>query len=344
MISIQLHVILQIIFIVASSAAVATFDRNASHPYIVKKTWVENFVRFQYVFERKGAKTKIIPLGCVPTNRDDGALLEVGERFIGTDFVFACEESEDGVISYDAVACVDMLGKEMMLGEMRKLANGTVVLHCNIYGGALKKVVERAAGCFFNETVYGEDEMWIEPLINGKRMRKSKIQKKVSSNGNNSRLTGRLMECFRPHHSYYESHVIGCAIGRIGVRFEEFVELDRGVFAQCEQDDTGNVRLRPVQLDDLSCTYNNQTYAHLSTWTDNERAARMTCSYGSPQKTGCSFNGSTFDIGQELPLSNGCTFLCHPQSNVYVCDQRLGNWTVDDRRALQRTSRKGFSI
>nr|CDJ82363.1 Hypothetical protein CBG16593 [Haemonchus contortus] len=143
MISIQLHVILQIIFIVASSAAVATFDRNASHPYIVKKTWVENFVRFQYVFERKGAKTKIIPLGCVPTNRDDGALLKVGERFIGTDFVFACEESEDGVISYDAVACVDMLGKEMMLGEMRKLANGTVVLHCNIYGGALKKVVER---------------------------------------------------------------------------------------------------------------------------------------------------------------------------------------------------------
>ncbi|PIO73461.1 hypothetical protein TELCIR_04568 [Teladorsagia circumcincta] len=133
-----------------------------------------------------------------------------------------------------------MYGKEMMLGEMRKLGNGTVILHCNIYGGALKKVVERAAGCFFNDTIYGEDQLWIEPLINENRMSKNKKQKKISPTLNATQLTGRLMECFRPHHSYYESHVIGCAIGRIGVRFDEFVELDLGKYAQCEQDDTGN--------------------------------------------------------------------------------------------------------
>ncbi|PIO57853.1 hypothetical protein TELCIR_20727, partial [Teladorsagia circumcincta] len=142
------------------------------------------------------------------------------------------------------------------------------------------------AGCFFNDTIYGEDQLWIEPLINEKRMRKNKKQRKISQTVNATQLTGRLMECFRPHHSYYESHVIGCAIGRIGVRFDEFIELDLGKYAQCEQDDTGNVRLRPVQLDDLSCTHNNRTYAHLSTWTDNERGARMTCNYGNLQKIG----------------------------------------------------------
>lgn len=30
-------------------------------------------------------------------------MLKVGGRFSGTDFVYACEESEDGVMSYDAV-------------------------------------------------------------------------------------------------------------------------------------------------------------------------------------------------------------------------------------------------
>ncbi|KAK5983730.1 hypothetical protein GCK32_007659 [Trichostrongylus colubriformis] len=332
----QQHVFLQIIVLIATTAAVAVFDRNATRPYVVKKTWVENFIRFQYIFEAKSAKPKIVPLGCVPTNRDDGALLEVGKRFIDTDFVFACEENEDGVMSYDAVACVDMYGKEMMLGEMRKLTNGTVILHCNIYGGALKKVVERAAGCFFNDTIYGEDQQWIEPLINEKRMRKNMKQKKMPSNGNGTQLTGRLMECFRPHHSYYESHVIGCAISRVGVRFDEFIDLGGGNYAQCEQDDTGNVKLRSVQLNDLSCTQNNQTYAHLSIWTDEERGARMTCNYGNLQKIGCYFDGRLYGIGQELPLINGCMFLCHPQSNVYVCDQRLGNWTVQENRVLQR--------
>lgn len=31
----------------------------------------------------------------------------------------------------------------------------------------------------------------------------------MPSTMNTTELTGRMMECFRPHHSYYESHVIG---------------------------------------------------------------------------------------------------------------------------------------
>lgn len=33
-------------------------------------------------------------------------------------------------------------------------------------------------------------------------------------------------------------------------------------------------------------------------------------------------------IGQEVKISNGCTFLCHPQTNVYICDRRLGDFSV----------------
>lgn len=51
---------------------------------------------------------------------------------------------------------------------------------------------------------------------------------------------------------------------------------------------------------------------------------------------GCLVDGRPFVIGQELRLSNGCTFMCHPQSNVYVCDEKLGNWTIDENQ-VQRS-------
>ncbi|VDL75487.1 unnamed protein product [Nippostrongylus brasiliensis] len=104
------QLLIQILFFVTTATAAAVFERNFTRPYVVKKTWVENFVQFQYIFEGKSAKPKIVPLGvfvkvpgCVPTNRDDGELLKVGGRFFGADFVYACEQSEDGVVSYDAV-------------------------------------------------------------------------------------------------------------------------------------------------------------------------------------------------------------------------------------------------
>ncbi|KHJ93305.1 hypothetical protein OESDEN_06783 [Oesophagostomum dentatum] len=124
-------------------ASAAIFARNSSSPYVLKKTWVENFIKFQYIFQGKNATPKIVPLGCVPTNKDSGNVLKVGETFSDNDFVYACAESEDGIMSYEAIACVDGNGKRMQLGELRKLSNGTIILHCNIYGGALKKVVER---------------------------------------------------------------------------------------------------------------------------------------------------------------------------------------------------------
>ncbi|VDK45462.1 unnamed protein product [Cylicostephanus goldi] len=206
---ILIALILPCIFIHAATAAI--FVKSFAKPYVLKKTWVENFVKFQYIFEGKNATAKI----------DDGEVLKVGGTFADKDFEFACQQSEDGVLSYEAVACVDAHGQRMQLGEMRKLANGTVILHCNLYGGALKKVVERAAGCYYNETIYGEDEKWIEPLINENPTRRYKKVKPIKAklSGNTSELTGRLMECFRPHYSYYESHLIGkCLVNFLETR------------------------------------------------------------------------------------------------------------------------------
>lgn len=45
----------------ADSAAV--FDRNFTKPYVLKKTWVQNFIKFQYIFEGNQGKAKIVPLG-----------------------------------------------------------------------------------------------------------------------------------------------------------------------------------------------------------------------------------------------------------------------------------------
>ncbi|CAJ0599380.1 unnamed protein product [Cylicocyclus nassatus] len=324
--------LLSCISIYATTAAI--FDAKFTKPYVLKKTWVENFVKFQYIFEGRNATAKIVPVGCVPSNQDDGEVLKVGGTFADKDFEFACQQSEDGVLSYEAVACVDAHGKRMQLGEMRKLANGTVILHCNLYGGALKKVVERAAGCYYNETIYGEDEKWIEPLIDDKSMRRYKKVKPIKAklSGNTSELTGRLMECFRPHYSYYESHLIGCAVGNIGIRFEETMELGNGKILRCVQDEEGVIKLVNVELDELSCKLDNQTYAHLAKWKDEGRAAEMQCSYGHLKKTGCIMSGKSYGIGQEVQLTNGCIFLCHPQSNVYICDQHIGNWTVEETK------------
>ncbi|KIH54918.1 hypothetical protein ANCDUO_14933 [Ancylostoma duodenale] len=293
---------------------------------------------YQWFFTLYNSGQLVYWSGCVPTNQDDGDVMKVGDTFADTDFVFTCAQSEEGVMSYEAIACVDAHGKRMQLGEMRKLSNGTVILHCNIYGGAVKKVVERAAGCYFNETIYGEDELWVEPLRNGKpdKTFKKKVKfTKVKFDENGSQLSGRLMQCFRPHFSYYESQVIGCAVGRVGVRFDDIIELS-GKHFRCVQEDEGILKLNPVGIDEMSCKMDNQTYSHLANWTDTSRAAQMSCMYGHLKKTGCLVAERSIPIGQEVQISNGCVFLCHPQTNVYICDRKLGNWTIEESGGLEK--------
>ncbi|CCD61603.1 uncharacterized protein CELE_B0280.7 [Caenorhabditis elegans] len=294
----------------ADSAAV--FDRNFTKPYVLKKTWVQNFIKFQYIFEGNQGKAKIVPLGCAPTNVDGDNYLKPGERTFQHDFVFSCEEGEDGVLNYEAIACIDTQGEIMHPGETRSLSNGTVILHCNLYGGALKKVVERAAGCYFNETIYPEEEKWVEPQVNP----------------NDTSIDGRLMQCFRPHYSYYESHVVGCVIGKLGVLIDEFGQLLDGSYVKCVESEFGHVSLKSANVDELACTMDNKTYAHASQWTDVKKGANMRCNYRHIVKESCVLGTEILPIGQEVPVSRDCIFLCHPQTNVYICDNSLEEFKI----------------
>ncbi|CAB3403133.1 unnamed protein product [Caenorhabditis bovis] len=294
----------------------------------VLKTWVQNFIKFQYIFEGKHGKAKIVPLGCVPTNVDDGEMLKAGEQHQEHDFVFSCEQGADGVLNYEAIACVDAFGTIMYPGETRRLSNGTVVLHCNIFGGALKKVVERAAGCYFNETIFGEEEKWVE---------------RVKNTNDTNGMDGRLMQCFRPHYSYFESHVVGCVIGRLGILIGEFGLKPDGTYAKCVENELGNVRLVPASIDDLACKLDNVTHAHDTQWTDERRSAIMRCTYGHIVKTQCVIDGEIVPIGQEIPISRGCVFLCHPQTNVYICDDKLKEFKIVDKSSLSEMKTKAKS-
>ncbi|CAD6188475.1 unnamed protein product [Caenorhabditis auriculariae] len=315
------------------AASNAIFDRNFTKPYVLKKTWVQNFIKFQYIFEGKQRKAKIVPLGCVPSNIDDGEMLKVHEQHHGHDFVFSCEEGEDGVLNYEAIACVDAFGTPMYPGEARKLSNGTVILHCNIFGGALKKVVERVAGCYFNETIYGEDEKWIEPLAS--------VQAK---DDDGMTMNARLMQCFRPHYSYYESHVVGCVIGRIGVLVGEFGQLRNGDYVKCVESELGSVKIEPASLKDLACSLDNSTKEHNSEWRDDRRAAIMQCNYGHILKTKCLLDGQELPIGQEISVSQGCVFMCHPQTNVYICDTKLDEFHIVDESSNSTDLRAVFPV
>ncbi|KAF1761606.1 hypothetical protein GCK72_009862 [Caenorhabditis remanei] len=276
----------------------AVFDRNYTKPYVLKKTWVQNFIKFQYIFEGNQQKPKIVPLGCSPTNVDSDNYLKPGETSIEHDFLFSCEEGEDGVLNYEATACIDAHGEVMHPGETRRLSNGTVVLH--------------SAGCYFNETIYSEDEKWVEPQVNPA----------------DSSIDGRLMQCFRPHYSYYESHVVGCVIGKLGVLIGEFGQLLDGSYVKCVEAELGHVSLKTVNVDELQCKMDEQTFAHASQWTDDKKGANMKCNYGHIVKESCVIGNETLSIGQEVPVSRGCIFLCHPQTNVYICDDYLQEFQI----------------
>ncbi|CAI4229055.1 unnamed protein product [Auanema sp. JU1783] len=309
-------------FIILHSCVASIFDRNFTAPYVLKKKWVQNFIKFEYTFE--GKRAKITPIGCVPSNTEDGAVLASGEQFRGHDFVFACAEGEDGVLNYEAIACVDAYGSQMGIGETRKLSNGTAVMHCNIFGGALKKVVERAAGCYFNESIYGEDQQWVEPIV-----KEFRLKQLTSSDMSDVTLSGRLMQCFRPHFSYYESHVIGCVVDRLGLRIGEFAEYN-GTFIKCVENELGQVSIERAELESLSCEVDGRQFPHDSKWNDTKRSAEMYCSYNHVIKRGCLVDNQVVGIGQELKISNGCIYLCHPQTNVYICDEALGDFKIID--------------
>ncbi|KAF8358431.1 hypothetical protein PRIPAC_93426 [Pristionchus pacificus] len=333
----KLHLILSAFASVLAAETLEIFSKNLSMPYVVKKTWVDNFIKFNHVMETKSLRTRIVALGCVPSNQPDGRLLNVGEATRQHEFIFSCQQDAHGVISYDATACIDPLGNEMKIGDSRRLSNGTVIMHCAISGGVLKKVVEKASGCFFNNTLYGEDETWVEQIGEDSEeqvfMFRETTRPKLGRRQAvfvEPKLRGRLMQCFRPHYNFFESQLIGCVVGKFGIRIDEYAQIEPGVFVKCFEKESGGVGIKIIDRDELSCKMGNSTVPEGYVWIDTPRAAEFTCSSGNVVKKSCVLGSERIPLGKEVRLKNECVFVCHPGTNLYMCDKMLTDSIVID--------------
>ncbi|VDD85905.1 unnamed protein product [Enterobius vermicularis] len=270
-------------------------------PYIFRKAWVRNYVKFQYTFGNSTGRSTgdikpiaydhIYPAGCVPSNTNDGEMIKIGATYNETDFQYVCAESEDGIVSYEATdtavkklysmrlqygyiciqfkACIDPDGEIMKIGEAITMRDGTLLLACQLHGGVIKKTVQQFAfgisGCLHNDTLYGESETWVEPL-------------KVIMKKQNSLMTAVLMQCFRPHYSYFEAQIAGCVAGDTEIPLHSYEYID-GQYVHCVELDSGELDLVKIKESDLSCALDDKKYEHNETWFDEGRAAVLTCLY-----------------------------------------------------------------
>uniref|UniRef100_A0A8R1DFM2 Abnormal cell migration protein 18-like fibronectin type I domain-containing protein n=1 Tax=Caenorhabditis japonica TaxID=281687 RepID=A0A8R1DFM2_CAEJA len=242
--------------------------------------------------------------GCSPTNdNDDENYLKAGEKITKHDFVFKCHESQDGKLDYESVACIDPFGQAMKPGEKRMLSNGTIVLSCKVVGTSLKKVYERATGCFYNGIIYSDEETWVEP---------------VKDSPDNS-IDGLVKTCFNVRMSFHEVHTIGCAIGSTQILQGEVGKLPNGTFMKCVQYQDEHWMLKSVDDIDMSCQYENHTLPHDSLFADSDKFSIIQCLYGSTKKIGCVLKDKSVEVGKMAVLSNDCVLICAPTDTVYGC-------------------------
>ncbi|CAJ0578622.1 unnamed protein product, partial [Mesorhabditis spiculigera] len=303
------------------------FSVTGVKPFEVEKIWVQNFIKFQNILEKNGKK-KIIPLGCVPTNSENGTLLAINETLSNSDFLYTCKQDEDGVVNYEAIGCYSRDGRLLKIGQARVLDNGTTIEKCDIgLSGAVAKSVETASGCFGKKAVYFDGAEWIQEIEDRKPT---------------DMLEGTWMKCFRPHNGYYESHVIGCASDTLLVATGDTAELTGGRYVRCVETASNVVAFVTVDKKELSCEHENARIEHGTTWNDTSRGAVLLCQNTQVIKTGCLLSGQVLDLGQEVTIELGapenCVFLCHEQSNAYVCPRRIGDYKIVQEGDEQTTT------
>ncbi|CAL2047322.1 unnamed protein product [Caenorhabditis brenneri] len=95
---------------------------------------------------------------------------------------------------------------------------------------------------------------------------------------------------------------------------------------RCVEIEPGHVAVLKATEEDVRCKYKNQFHHYLSYWEDHEMGAVLSCDRGNKvTKTFCLVNGTDYHTNsqQEHKLSNGCTFICHHQKNIYKCPNQL---------------------
>ncbi|CAO4384280.1 unnamed protein product [Caenorhabditis nigoni] len=227
-------------------------------------------------------------------------------------FLWSCEKSDiDGSLNLEPSACVGDESAQKALhikaGETEIHKNGSVVVSCKRFEGRLQRVSTPVSGCFYNNTVYPLGVYWSEPNIG------------------DSQTLQRFMTCYKSESGYFEKKVAGCVLPS---EVPQYILLNQteaiadNEFEKCVKTELGKVELISVEKFEDTCNLNGVTYQR-GQWFDKQRGANLRCALGRVEKASCEIGGVLVWLNHEVKLSNGCTFLCHPQTNVYNCDVPL---------------------
>ncbi|VDM48995.1 unnamed protein product [Toxocara canis] len=247
----------------------------------------------------------------------NGSTIKIGTKFNESELQYMCLRSDDGIVSYEAIACISATGDIMKPGEAITLRNNTLLLSCQLTRGVVKRILQQLSGCFYNGTHYAESERWVEPIKN-------------NSCHIDSPMTGVLMKCFRPHYSFFEAQIAGCVAGDVSIPINSYGVLENR-FVYCAELNGHGMQLIWVDESEVMCSFDGKTFYHNETWFDEERAAWLKCRFRNVYKNECVIRNETIAIGEIVKLDNGCSFSCHPQRNVYICDKKIADFNVIEK-------------
>ncbi|EGT49888.1 hypothetical protein CAEBREN_10562 [Caenorhabditis brenneri] len=99
---------------------------------------------------------------------------------------------------------------------------------------------------------------------------------------------------------------------------------------RCVETEPGHVAVVKATEEEVGCTYKNQFHKYDSYWKDLEMGAVLKCDqFNKVRKDRCLFKGMELHPNSYEPrLSNGCTFICNEQKNIYKCPDQLSNFEV----------------
>ncbi|CAO4372671.1 unnamed protein product [Caenorhabditis nigoni] len=227
------------------------------------------------------------------------------------------------------------------VGESKMSGNGTVRVKCGKFDGHVRRVSESFSGCYYNGTVYRINQGWEEPNPGNDRIGNGTLWKSMS--------------CQKSDDGYFENKLVGCSIHKT-ISFtttdnsvvthvsKHSVELNEvndpnydGHWKKCVESEPGVVKLEEAaKINDSFCTVDN--VVHKGIWDDDVKGVRWWCRFGNViEKTECKIGKNYYiRVNTEHTLPNGCKFICHPQTNVFQCDEALNMFKIEGKPRKMR--------
>ncbi|CAO4372676.1 unnamed protein product [Caenorhabditis nigoni] len=224
------------------------------------------------------------------------------------------------------------------VGESKMSGNGTTRVNCDKFDGHVRRVSEAFSGCYYNGTVYQIHEEWEEP-----------------NPGNDSSLW-KLMSCQRSENGYFKSKLVGCSLheeqnytsidnsvqtflSKIEYRLNEVTDpYYKGKWEKCVENEPGVVQLEKMPEDyEPVCKVDNVVFKDF--YDDDVKGVQWYCNANRNEKLSCKIGKNHYVnvwSAEEHQLPNGCKFICHPQTNIFKCDEALSMFKIEGKPRKMR--------